>query len=449
MRRQSDFFRQVSPPDELSSLSNGTPTGKSTDLKDKGEGSQMPNGDGARNIGRPSPDSPSLKSRNLDRSESYGRKPAEGFDGGYVHDSGSGSARVIPYDSGFANNSSSLRNASKDAIKALVRVARESTQERLSDALKSKSLNGTIYLGSVLLNETPVSLKLSVGHHKSGYTYNADRDLHEISISIKDHKTASLTDFKSKAVYELVEHIHNTLKQAASKNVPVDEKLWAEIQSLAKGESNKPVSRGKESVNLVNEGKGFETFPSAYANGWALAQYKRLGGKWKKESSVKQSSSRAITILNRLRSDVLKDLQRIESYTIQDNPHLDEESLRKEIRRVKKEWSKNGVSFFVQAEAKLKGLILNSIRQHLDVISSKTRKEQLMLKRLLPFNIFDVNKIIDNTGHQAFFNQGKIGELFSLFDDYIERLSQGRVLREKQFEKFIHEANKICQELGV
>ena len=35
----------------------------------------------------------------------------------------------------------------------------------------------------------------------------------------------------------------------------------------------------------MNEGKGFETFPSAYANGWALAQYKRLGGKWKKESS--------------------------------------------------------------------------------------------------------------------------------------------------------------------
>jgi|13_taG_2_1085334.scaffolds.fasta_scaffold00002_300 hypothetical protein len=69
-----------------------------------------------------------------------------------------------------------------------------------------------------------------------------------------------------------------------AKNVPTDEKLWTEIQSLAKGESSKPVSRGKESVNPVNDGKGFETFPSAYANGWALAQYKRLGGKWKKES---------------------------------------------------------------------------------------------------------------------------------------------------------------------
>ena len=191
--RTADFFRQVSPPDELSSFSNGTPTGKSTDLKDKGEGSQLPNGDGARNIGRPSPDSPNLKTKNLDRSESYGRKPAEGFDAGYVHDSGSGSARVIPYDSGFANNSSPLRKA------GLIRP----------------------------------------------------------------------------------------MRKLGGKNVPVDEKLWAEVQALAKGESNKPVSRGKDSVNPVNDGKGFETFPSAYANGWALAQYKRLGGKWKKQASSK------------------------------------------------------------------------------------------------------------------------------------------------------------------
>lgn len=79
-----------------------------------------------------------------------------------------------------------------------------------------------------------------------------------------------------------------------AKNVPLDEKLWAEIQALAKGESSKTVSRGKESVNPVNDGKGFQTFPSAYANGWALAQYKRLGGKWKKESSypLRKASSK-------------------------------------------------------------------------------------------------------------------------------------------------------------
>ena len=185
--KDADFYREVSPPDSLSSMSTGTPSGKSKSPKGE-DASSLPNGDSARNIGRPGPDSPNLKTKNLDRSESYGRTPAEGFDGGYVHDSGSGSARVIPYDSGYSNNSSPLRKA---------KINKE------------------------------------------------------------------------------------------SKNVPLDEKLWAEIQALAKGESNKPVSRGKDSVNPVNEGKGFTTFPSAYANGWALAQYKRLGGKWKKESSGK------------------------------------------------------------------------------------------------------------------------------------------------------------------
>ena len=180
-KRFADFYREVSPPDSLSSLSNGSAE-KGTNPDGTASHSALPNGDSSRNIGRPSPDSPNLKYRNLDRSESYGRTPANKLDTGYVHDSGSGSARVIPYDSGFANNSSSNR----------------------------------------------------IGK---------------------------------------------------AKNVPVDEKLWAEIQALAKGESDKPVTRGDETANPVNEGKGFTTFPSAYANGWALAQYKRLGGKWKKEGS--------------------------------------------------------------------------------------------------------------------------------------------------------------------
>jgi hypothetical protein len=105
--KRADFYRQVTPPDELSSLSQGTPTGKSDNPKGTSS-SSLPNGDSARNIGRPSPDSPNLKYRDLDRK----RKPTNKEDMGYVHDSGSGSARVIPYDSGFANNSSALRKAS-------------------------------------------------------------------------------------------------------------------------------------------------------------------------------------------------------------------------------------------------------------------------------------------------------------------------------------------------
>ncbi len=214
MRRRSDFFRQVSPPDELSSLSNGTPTGKSTDLKDEGEGSQMPNGDSARNIGRPSPDSPSLKSRNLDRSESYGRKPAEGFDGGYVHDSGSGSARVIPYDSGFANNSSSLRKAgrpirldksrikelTKDAIETLEGIISKSKDETLSETLKRKTMYGKIYLGSYTVTHetnghtTHVNIQISVADIKGRrglYTYKQERGLHLVDVYLED-KSISL-----------------------------------------------------------------------------------------------------------------------------------------------------------------------------------------------------------------------------------------------------------------
>jgi hypothetical protein len=103
---RSDFYRQVSPPDELSSLSQGTPAHRTEDSRP--QSSSLPNGDFARDIGRPSPDSPSLKHRDLQDQP----KPSSGLDLGYVHDSGSGSARVIPYNSGFSNNSSPNRKAS-------------------------------------------------------------------------------------------------------------------------------------------------------------------------------------------------------------------------------------------------------------------------------------------------------------------------------------------------
>jgi hypothetical protein len=115
MLKKSDFYRVVSPPDQLSSFSTGTPVGDSENPDGVNDHSALPNGNSARNIGRPSPDSPNLKYRNLDKSEANGRRPANKLDLGYVHDSGSGSARVIPYDSGFVNNSSALRKASDSA----------------------------------------------------------------------------------------------------------------------------------------------------------------------------------------------------------------------------------------------------------------------------------------------------------------------------------------------
>ena len=70
-----------------------------------------------------------------------------------------------------------------------------------------------------------------------------------------------------------------------AKNVPTNPDLWESILDLARGDATKPVKAKGEVVNPVNDGRGFETYPSAYANGWALAQYKRLGGKWKKKKS--------------------------------------------------------------------------------------------------------------------------------------------------------------------
>ena len=154
--KKSDFYREISPPDSLSSMQSGTPVSKDNTGENEGEGSALPNGDTARNIGRPSPDSPNLKYRNLDKSESVGRTPANKEDLGYVHDSGSGSARVIPWDSGYANNSSPLRRA------ALI----DNILNKMSDAVIDRSSSVRIVADNYLerLKEEPITV--SVGDHE-------------------------------------------------------------------------------------------------------------------------------------------------------------------------------------------------------------------------------------------------------------------------------------------
>ena len=49
---------------------------------------------------------------------------------------------------------------------------------------------------------------------------------------------------------------------------------------MAKGDL-KSVTEGDTTINAPNDGDGFEKYPSAYANGWALAMYDKLGGGWK------------------------------------------------------------------------------------------------------------------------------------------------------------------------
>ena len=69
LKKYADFYREVSPPDSLSSFTTGTPVGDSENPDGTKDNSALPDGDSARNIGRPSPDSPNLKYRNLDKSE--------------------------------------------------------------------------------------------------------------------------------------------------------------------------------------------------------------------------------------------------------------------------------------------------------------------------------------------------------------------------------------------
>lgn len=51
------------------------------------------------------------------------------------------------------------------------------------------------------------------------------------------------------------------LIEGESKPKPTNPKLWSQVKAQAK--------------------RKFDVWPSAYASGWAAAQYKRKGGKWR------------------------------------------------------------------------------------------------------------------------------------------------------------------------
>lgn len=84
-----------------------------------------------------------------------------------------------------------------------------------------------------------------------------------------------------------------------SDNTPKNPKLWEKILDLGRGKSNTPITENGVTVNPVNEGKGFKTWPSAYGVGWALAQYKRLGGKWEKKKKKTAHEVQVHNVLNR------------------------------------------------------------------------------------------------------------------------------------------------------
>jgi hypothetical protein len=69
------------------------------------------------------------------------------------------------------------------------------------------------------------------------------------------------------------------------KNSPTNKKLWDKALRLAKGTSNGGSAsvrvKGK-TYDAPRDGKGFEEYPSAYANSYAAKMYKKWGGGWKK-----------------------------------------------------------------------------------------------------------------------------------------------------------------------
>lgn len=70
-------------------------------------------------------------------------------------------------------------------------------------------------------------------------------------------------------------------RRASSEDEPTDPALWEKVKELARGERDE--LKGTKSPN---DGAGFRIWPSAYAVGWCLATYKRLGGGWRKKKSA-------------------------------------------------------------------------------------------------------------------------------------------------------------------
>jgi hypothetical protein len=73
------------------------------------------------------------------------------------------------------------------------------------------------------------------------------------------------------------------------KNTPTNKDLWDKALRLAKGTKNGGSSyvtvNGKR-YDAPRGGKGYEKYPSAYANSYAAKMYDKWGGSWKKNEST-------------------------------------------------------------------------------------------------------------------------------------------------------------------
>jgi len=124
--RRADFMRDVYPVGKPSgSMSTGTPTNKN-DGGNKGQGVQQ--------LGSPSKYSPvnNYGISNLDKSEAYGRTPANNMNDIKEVQNAPGSSRVIPQNSGFVNNASDKAKKVSELTQAILNEEFE-TDEEISD----------------------------------------------------------------------------------------------------------------------------------------------------------------------------------------------------------------------------------------------------------------------------------------------------------------------------
>jgi hypothetical protein len=73
------------------------------------------------------------------------------------------------------------------------------------------------------------------------------------------------------------------------KNKPNDENLWQKALRWVKGTrhgGSSSVRHKGETIEAPNNGKGFEVYPSAYANSAAAKKYRDWGGTWSKNENL-------------------------------------------------------------------------------------------------------------------------------------------------------------------
>jgi len=109
--KSADFQRDVLPPNR-DSFSTGVQTNKQTDRTNPSL-TGVPKGE-IENVGLSAPDAPLNRARNLDHGEAYGKKPSTALNNITEVVQSGGSAKVIPDNKGYANNSSPLRTSSED-----------------------------------------------------------------------------------------------------------------------------------------------------------------------------------------------------------------------------------------------------------------------------------------------------------------------------------------------